>query len=228
MRLNGDPSTRDEARGIAVGLVIMDEETDPGRATGYYWWRTTGETETEGGDGWRRGVHDGRGPHASAEAAFRAASRNDAAEMELAWRLDEAASLVRAGHIDPTRESLAAFLEKALEINAERRAADPGTERTARGLFIEDGLRATREAEEAEENAEEEDIWAGTSGIAEPAGAGNDADAGNEAEAPGPQLDENDEDYQRKLGQIESALADDGPDIEIPAEEPAGKAAAGA
>ena len=133
MRLNGDPSTRDEARGIAVGLVIMDEETDPGRATGYYWWRTTGETESEGGDGWRRGVHDGRGPHASAEAAFRAASRNDAAEMELAWRLDEAASLVRAGHIDPTRESLAAFLEKALEINAERRAADPGTERTALG-----------------------------------------------------------------------------------------------
>ena len=35
MRLNGDPSTRDEAPGIADGLVIMDEETDPGRATGY-------------------------------------------------------------------------------------------------------------------------------------------------------------------------------------------------
>ena len=144
--------------------------------------------------------------------------------MELAWRLDEAASLVRAGHIDPTRASLAEFLEKAVEINAERRAADPGTERTARGLFVEDGLRATREAEEAERKAEEEDIWTGTSGIAEPAGAGDGGDAGD----PSPPLDENDEDYQRKLGQIESALADDGPDVEIPADEPADKAATGA
>ena len=59
-------------------------------------------------------------------------------------------------------------------------------------------------------------------GIAEPEGE----DEGK-AEPPAEPIDENDEDYQRKLGQIEAALAHEGPDVESPAEEPAGTSTTG-
>ena len=152
-----DPETGDESR-VGAAIVLMDEAADVGRTAGWYWVRPAPGEDLNDITLWRAAVREGRGPQTNADAALLAAQTATVESMDLAYRLDEAASLIRAGHLAPDAEQVVEYLDRSTAVDAARRGETDGPGRTAQGLFSADGLQATAERNrEAAADAEKPD-----------------------------------------------------------------------
>ena len=138
-----DPQVGDETK-AAAALVLMDEENDVQRGTGFYWTRTGTGADAKDPETWRTAVLEGRGPLRSAELAFQAAQTGIEA-VDVASRLEECAEVVRAGEIDPTLESVVTYMRTAMEIDRVTREASPDPMRSAKGIHGEEARQALDE-----------------------------------------------------------------------------------
>lgn len=241
MRLKNKAETRlsqrsgaTEGERIAAALILRGSDADTGRTTGYYWRRLKQEEDAQDSKSWYAAVLEGAGPLPSTEDAFAAAERGSLEEMDLARRLDEAASLIRSGHIDPTRDGLVEYLEKATEINAARRSKPDAAGRTAHGLFIQDGREAIArsiaedERIEAEIAAQPDGEWTHPRGkwyglLDSSAAESGKPEAASKprAEPDAPRIDRDDPEYKARLERLVDEDEEEHLDFVIPYRAPA-------
>ena len=136
-----DPQVGDETK-VGAALVLMDDENDVLRASGWYWARTGPDVDPHDHGTWRTAVIEGRGPLRSAELALQAAQTACIETFDAASRLDECAEAVRAGEIDPTIESVVTYMQTGMETDRITREASADAMRTARGIHAEEGRQA--------------------------------------------------------------------------------------
>ena len=149
-----DPQVGDETK-AAAALILMDEETDVLRGTGWYWTRTGPAANPEDPRTWRTAVIEGRGPLRSAELALQAAETASVESFDAASRLDECAEVVRAGEIDPTIESVVTYMRSGMETDRVTREAASDSMRSARGIHAEEGRQALDEMAQNQNDADE-------------------------------------------------------------------------
>ena len=152
MRVLGTPTTKtlpDPVTGTettaAVALLVMDDETDALRGTGYYWARTNDAAPADAETTWRGAMLEGRGPLRSVELAFSAAEAGRMDAFDAGMRLTAAAEMVRSGNIDPDLEAITEYMRIALEIDEKKRVESGDPSRTANGLFVEENMAAAAE-----------------------------------------------------------------------------------
>ena len=151
-----DPQVGDETK-AAAALVLMDEESDVQRGTGWYWTRTGPGADAKDPETWRTAVLEGRGPLRSAELAFQAAQTGIEA-VDVASRLEECAEVVRAGEIDPTLESVVTYMRTAMETDRVTREASTDPMRSAKGIHTEEARQAVEEMAMAADGDEPDEL----------------------------------------------------------------------
>ena len=141
MRIAGEPKTttaRNATTGqyhdIVVAHLVMDSPEDNGRTTAWYW--MPADDNAEPGyqndiERWREAVVAERGPHRSAQNAMSSVGHYTNQGANLAQRLNEAAELVRIGHLENGLENTLEWLRAANEIDLSvllpsEQTADPG------------------------------------------------------------------------------------------------------
>ena len=149
-----DPQVGDETK-AAAALILMDEETDVLRGTGWYWTRTGPTADPKDPGTWKTAVIEGRGPLRSAELALQAAETASVESFDAASRLDECAEVVRAGEIDPTLESVVTYMRSGMETDRVTREAATDSMRSARGIHAEEGRQALEELDRNEDETDD-------------------------------------------------------------------------
>ena len=139
-----DPQAGDETK-AATALVLMNDETDVMRATGWYWSRVGPATDPKSQETWRTAVIEGRGPLRSAELALQAAQTATIEAFDAGSRLEECAEVVRAGEIDPTLDSVVTYMRTGMETDRVTREASTDAMRSAKGIHSEEARQALDE-----------------------------------------------------------------------------------
>ena len=229
MHLHGKPTAAaapDEGGYILAGLLLMDAQRDVTYTTGYYWMLSSPGQDHDDTEAWRSAMFEGHGPFHSAAEALEAASTTTPESMDLAWRLTEGASLMRTGHLEPTMTQLLEYLERALSINEKRRDRPDGAGRTAHGLFVADGFKATADAKaqfEALGDDDENDaakLFEGVDTSTDGEPPESDAEHEKELDAALAAAFGGEDKYHAALARLQEA-AEEAPDVEIPPERPA-------
>ena len=137
MRIAGEPRTttaRNATTGqyhdIVVANLVMDAPEDNGRTTAWYWMPADANAEPgyqKDLKRWREAVVAERGPHRSAQNAMSSVGHYTNQAANLAQRLNEAAELVRIGHLENGLESTLEWLRAAHEIDVSVALTPAGT-----------------------------------------------------------------------------------------------------
>ena len=215
----------ESAGALAVGLIVMDDDGDVTYTTGYYWRRVSSGDDPADADLWRAAVYEGNGPLNSVREAGLAGTTATAELRDFAWRLAEGASVIRAGHVAPSMPDLLDYLERALAINQQRRSRPDAAGRTARGLFVQDGFKATAKANAEADARKTKEEAEGTSYLdgavlpdriyTEPGPPQPDDERENELDAKLTAAFGGEDEYHAALARLQTA-EEEAPDVEIP------------
>lgn len=115
-----DPTTGEESD-VAFACILMDDEHHICLGSGWYWARLEAGGNVLSPELWRTAVRERRGPADHVDDAFLAAQTVTVESIDLAGRLDAAARGVRMGRIEPTVPKVLEYMDRAAEMDAERR-----------------------------------------------------------------------------------------------------------
>ena len=125
-----------EPRQVAAALLLMNEPTDNGLTTGWYWTvvpRNPAPVDLKSAQRWRDAIVNHQGPFRDANAALAAAENHTPEGDALATRLNQAARLLAAGEIEATPAGIAEWLNAAAEADRTAPPVGPASMERTRG-----------------------------------------------------------------------------------------------